>query len=150
MEFEWMTPTREQKNDQSASLHTHMLTGKNMSQLFSTNLLELCISSKMVCYWIKHASVTFSFYLSCKATTAIRWFVCIINLNTFGQDTGTNREDFWRVQNLLSIYAKHIATVLSVEWDNAIQQTNRTCRVWHFSLGLKAETKKCIHNPRSK
>ena len=72
----------------------------------------------------KHATVTFSFCLSCKARTAIRWFICIINLNTFGQDTGTNRGYFWRVQNLFSIYLKHIPTVISVQWDNTIQQTN--------------------------
>ena len=67
---EWQQPKN--KGDQSATLHIHMLTGKNMSHLYSTNLLVLCISSKMVCYWIKHVPVTFSFYQSCKARTAIR------------------------------------------------------------------------------
>lgn len=106
---EWQQPKN--KGDQSATLHIHMLTGKNMSHLYLTNLLVLCISSKMVCYWIKHVPVTFSFYLSCKARTAIRWFICIINLNTFGQDTGTNTGDFWRIQNLFSIYLNHTPTV---------------------------------------
>lgn len=147
----WVSDTNPRtKKDQSATLHRHMLTGKNMSRLYPANLLQLCISSKMTCYWIKHAPVTFSFYLSCKTRTAVRWFICIINPNIFGQDTWTNRGDFWRLQNLFSIYLKHIPTVIRVEWDNTIQPTDWSCRVWHFFLGIKAETKKCIYNPRSK
>lgn len=47
-----------------------------------------------------------------------------LNLNTFGQDTG-HRGDLGRVENLFFIYLKHIPTVITVEWNNAIWQTDQ-------------------------